>query len=104
MAGGCVAVMCGKKKEAEVKPIAMLGSDTLTAEQLLTVCPDTAASPMKIRRIMLQVSLAKKAPAPDDTARFYKAVDEIAEQMSLRSDQHPEARLLSVAAPDQLQP
>jgi|GEM_PF-5901388 len=85
VAVGCMVSMCGRKKGAVEKPVVVLGKDTLTAEELTKMSGDTALTPAQIRRTALLVSLAKKAPVPADTARFTKDVDEISEQMSLRS-------------------
>ncbi len=81
----CLVAGCGKKR-IERKPVAFVGNDTLTVEDLKRLSADTVKSAVELRRLALQTSLAKRTALPRDTAAHRQRVDEIAQQLSLRSD------------------
>jgi TonB family protein len=78
-------VGCGKKA-VEEKPVAVMGTDTLTRAEFSKLSADTVHGPSELRRIVLQWALAIQEPVPEDTAQYRQTVDELAEQLSLRSD------------------
>ena len=96
----CMLMSCGGKGKEE-KAVAVVGDDTLTMGDLKKLAADTVRDAAKLRRIALQTSLAKKAAKPADTARYRQMVDEVAQQLSLRSDREwntEEAAVLLAAA------
>ncbi|MBD3392716.1 MAG: TonB family protein [Chitinivibrionales bacterium] len=78
----CVLVSCGRKPK-EDKPAAVVGADTITVGEIKEIATDTSAASLK--RAAMQASLSKRAARPADTARYRKSVDEVAQQLALRT-------------------
>ena len=82
----CFIAGCGKKKGEAAKPMVVVGEDTLTAAEIVPIFHDSTSTEKVVRQCALQVSLAKKAAPVKDAAAFTKSVDEITQQLTLRSD------------------
>ena len=76
--------VCGKKEQKK-EDIVIIGSDTISVEELSRKAPDTVLTPEKKRKLCLTIAVAKQMPKPKDTVTFNETVKDLTDQLSRES-------------------
>ena len=77
-------IVCDKKEQVQ-KEVFIVGSDTISVEELAKMAPDTVFTPEKRRKLCFTIAVAKQMPKPEDTVVFNEIVNDLKDQLSRES-------------------